>query len=483
MSASNRVPTFNLKAVVQETGLKPDTLRAWERRYGLPQPRRTESGHRIYSQRDIDILKWLIDRQDEGLSISRAVALWNRLREDGQNPLDEQDTAQDTAQDGIRVAARTHTTDSRTALAPTPFDTTHTHTGDITTGQQTSDLRHSWISACLAFDEQLAETILEQSFALFTPETVCVEILQKGLAEIGEGWMQGRITAQQEHFAASLAMRRLQMLLSTTPPPTRNERILIGCPPEEEHTFAPLLLSLILRRKGWPVIYLGANVPMRNLEMTIATARPALVILTAQQLHTASTLLEMGNLLYERHIPLAYGGTIFNDIPDIRKCIPGYFLGERIDMALQAIEQILLAPRPKDRLQKVPQSHVQALNAFREHRSQIEADVWRSLDGTEVSQTVLADANAFVGRNIIAALTLCDIGHLQHNVEWMLESLVNHHHMPSTLVDQYLDAYLCAITSHLHERGAVIQEWLHSVMGHEKYEAMAQNEIRKSPIW
>ncbi len=69
----NQAPTFNLKAVVRETGLKPDTLRAWERRYGLPEPDRTEGGHRLYSQEDIEILKWLIGRQDEGMSISRAV--------------------------------------------------------------------------------------------------------------------------------------------------------------------------------------------------------------------------------------------------------------------------------------------------------------------------------------------------------------------------------------------------------------------------
>jgi DNA-binding transcriptional MerR regulator len=72
----DETPTFNLKAVIQETGLKPDTLRAWERRYGLPSPKRTPGGHRLYSGRDIDMLKWLIARQEEGLSISRAVELW-----------------------------------------------------------------------------------------------------------------------------------------------------------------------------------------------------------------------------------------------------------------------------------------------------------------------------------------------------------------------------------------------------------------------
>ena len=47
MTATSDGPYFNLKAVVQQTGLKPDTLRAWERRYGLPTPQRSSGGHRL----------------------------------------------------------------------------------------------------------------------------------------------------------------------------------------------------------------------------------------------------------------------------------------------------------------------------------------------------------------------------------------------------------------------------------------------------
>ena len=80
-------PTYNLKVIVSETGIKPDTLRAWERRYGLPAPERTKGKHRLYSQYDLEIIKWLIARQDEGMSISRAVKLWRQLEEEGQDPL------------------------------------------------------------------------------------------------------------------------------------------------------------------------------------------------------------------------------------------------------------------------------------------------------------------------------------------------------------------------------------------------------------
>src|SRR5215208_7309322 len=80
-------PAFNLKVVLKETGLAADTLRAWERRYGLPIPQRSAGGHRLYSQRDIETIKWLLKRQAEGLSISRAVDLWNEQLASGSDPL------------------------------------------------------------------------------------------------------------------------------------------------------------------------------------------------------------------------------------------------------------------------------------------------------------------------------------------------------------------------------------------------------------
>ena len=72
----DKAPAHNMKAVIKETGLTPATLRAWERRYRLFKPQRTKGGHRLYSESDIILLKWLVEKQKEGLSISRAVDLW-----------------------------------------------------------------------------------------------------------------------------------------------------------------------------------------------------------------------------------------------------------------------------------------------------------------------------------------------------------------------------------------------------------------------
>src|SRR3712207_5260618 len=68
-------PRYNTKVVVRETGVPADTFRAWERRYQVPVPHRTATGQRLYSERDIVIIRWLRDRTLEGMTISQAVRL------------------------------------------------------------------------------------------------------------------------------------------------------------------------------------------------------------------------------------------------------------------------------------------------------------------------------------------------------------------------------------------------------------------------
>ena len=438
MAVSKQMPTFNLKAVLQETGLKPDTLRAWERRYGLPQPERSAGGHRLYTQRDINIVKWLIARQQEGLSISRAVDLWKSLEADGQDP--------------------THMAEFAAGEVAVPAVV-------LPEGDALAELREAWKSACLVYDERKAEQALSQAFAVYPVEVVCLELLRKGLAELGEGWYRGEVTVQQEHFASALAMRRLEALLAGTPPPTRPERILVSCSPQEEHTFSPLLLTLFLRRRGWDVVYLGANVPVARLESAIDTVRPQLVILSAQQLHTAVGLLEMAWLLQEQHIPLAFGGLVFNLLPALRNRIPGHFLGERLDLVAQAVDQILSSPRPLPPTQPASDEYQQALVHYRERQALIESQMWQAFESMGVTYEHLSNANARLALNITAGLALGDMDFLGVDIDWV-EGLLSNYGLPNELMRRYMCAYHQAAKTNLDERGAPIVEWLERVTEH-----------------
>src|SRR5512138_789746 len=74
-------PIYNMKAVEQQTGISAATLRAWERRYSLVEPKRTASGYRLYSDRDVALLQWVRTQMDDGLTISRVVAMLDNLRD------------------------------------------------------------------------------------------------------------------------------------------------------------------------------------------------------------------------------------------------------------------------------------------------------------------------------------------------------------------------------------------------------------------
>lgn len=419
-------PVYNLKVVLQETGLKPDTIRIWERRYGLPKPGRGDGGHRLYSRRDIESIKWLMARQGEGLSISSAVNLWNTLIAEGNDPLQ-----------------------SSSSLSAVPL------TGEV----DLVEAREIWIAACMSYDEDRAEQILDEALTAYTPEIVCLEVLRKGLAQVGQGWYLGNVTVQQEHFASELATRRLEALLDATPAPSRIHRFLVAAPPGEEHDFSLLLLTLLLRRQGWDVVYLGSNVPLQYLDDTTAAVQPRLVISSAQQLHTAAALLDVAQELSSSNIPLAFGGRMFNVLPALREHIPGYFLGESIEDAPQVVDQIIEGKIVPAHGAGISRPYRQAVSHFREQLPLIEARVWQSAQDLGLQHEHLSIANLNLARGIGAALMFGNMEFLNEDVSW-LKGLLGNYGIPVPILFHYLTIYHDAATAVLDERAEPVVHWL-----------------------
>ncbi len=145
---------YNLKAVLKETGIKPDVLRAWERRYGLPMPQRSPGGHRLYSEHDIGVIKWLLSRQEEGLSISHAVEMWNEKLVNGVNPL----LVLNESAQPVGLSTTRHPLVSLVGI---------------------DELRSRWLAACLNFNETAAELTLNQAFALYPVERSWFALVRK----------------------------------------------------------------------------------------------------------------------------------------------------------------------------------------------------------------------------------------------------------------------------------------------------------------
>lgn len=425
-------PAFNLKVVLKETGIAADTLRAWERRYGLPMPQRSAGGHRLYSQRDIETIKWLIKRQEDGLSISRAVDLWNEQLASGTDPLADLVQAASASTIPVQYKSPDTTPDS---------------------------LRADWIEACLNFSESTSEQILNQAFSMFPVEAVCLDVLQRGMSEIGERWYENRASVQQEHFASSLAMRRLDALLNASPTPTRNQTVLVGCPPNEWHTFTPLLLALLLRRRGLNVIYLGANVPAAQFSTTVNNIRADLVALVAQQLVTAATLQQTALTLSNQNIPVAFGGRIFNIYSQMSATIFGYHLGNDLPAALEQIEVLLNKKLKPPHPRPAPPVHIAAHQAFVSKRGQIELTFREWIEPLSIAPNTLQTSIHFLGDNITAALQLGDMSYVSGEVEWLKVLLQFHEAQPEHLID-FMEHYSAAVNKNINGQGKPIFEWL-----------------------
>jgi DNA-binding transcriptional MerR regulator len=420
---ANTFPVYNIKAVLRETGLNPATLRAWERRYGILKPQRSSGGQRLYSEQEITLLKWLLARQAEGLSISRAIQMWHNLEESRSQENQPQSPA-----GGVE-------------------------------GSELDEVRNQWIAACLAFNEPEAELATAKALAIATPEVVCTQVLQKGLAELGEGWYTGTVSAQQEHFASALVARRLNALFAVAPMPARPGRLLAACPPGEDHDLALLMLAFILRWRGWEVVYLGTNVPLEKLDATLRAISPDLVLSIAQTLPGAASLIELAEFTQARSIPLAYGGGIFNHIPGLAERIPGHFLGRQVDAAPQMVEHLLTYRPSPPASRLLSPAYVAALAGFREKEALIVTRVRQILQTSPIVPRYVEVANTNFTHAVAAVLVLGEISYLDYSVEWLNRFLENHG-LSTALAVQYYKAFHQAVQEQPGLQAEPVLEWL-----------------------
>jgi DNA-binding transcriptional MerR regulator/methylmalonyl-CoA mutase cobalamin-binding subunit len=300
-------PLLNIKAVSQATGIEAVTLRAWERRYGVPTPERSEQGYRLYSDRDVAILRWLKARVEEGVTIGQAVSM-----------LETQLPQTDPQSSVVNVVG-----------------------GELTSYKQMFD---DLIQATHAFDAEATQHTIMQAFALFPVEDVCLHLLAPALAEIGRQWRMGEASLQVEHFLTNLVRQHLLALDAAMPPPSRRGRVLLGCGPDDWHEMAVLMLSLFLRRRGWQVVYLGQAVGLDQLEAALESIQPDVVVLSASAFESLSNLPDAARLVQGQangNITFMFGGALFPHVPDLASRIPGVYLGDSLLEALQRVHDLL----------------------------------------------------------------------------------------------------------------------------------------------
>lgn len=223
--------------VSRRTGVAVPTLRAWERRYGLLSPERTDGGHRLYSEQDISRVRGMQRLLDAGWSASAA------------------------AREVLREPA------SVTRLRPVAGN-----------GPASGDLVRRLEAAIEDFDSGSADQVIDDVFARFDVPRALDEVVLPVLRRVGDGWQDDPRVIAREHFATNTLRPRLQRLLRTPPRSVGGRSCLAAAPEGEDHDLGMLAAAVVAADAGWRVHYLGARMPTAAIERSTLDLDPDVVL-------------------------------------------------------------------------------------------------------------------------------------------------------------------------------------------------------------
>jgi MerR family transcriptional regulator, light-induced transcriptional regulator len=245
----------------RRTGVSPELLRAWEQRYGLLRPTRSEGGFRLYSPQDEHRVSTMRSHLEQGLSAAEAARL----------TLDQESAPAAPAE--LPVLA----------------------------------LGSSALRAALdRLDESAAHAAIDGLLSTFSVETVLREVVMPYLRDLGDRWERGEASVAQEHFASGVLRGRLLGLargwgLGVGP------AAVLACLPGEQHDLGLIAFGLALRSRGWRIVYLGPDAPLDTVAEASRGLQPSLVVLHAVSGERMQPVLAQVREL-ARHHRVAVGG-------------------------------------------------------------------------------------------------------------------------------------------------------------------------------
>ena len=248
-----------IRVVALRTGLKPDVLRVWERRYGVVQPTRSEGGQRLYSDADIGRLALLRRATSAGRSISQTASLT-------------------TAELERLVAGDDAGRNQAQAAGSANVPTTAEH------------FEAAWLAVTALAPARLHAALRHAFFAV--GGTALIDgILTPLFERVGREWEAGRLSPAHEHAASVVVRRLLDVMVADMDPPPGAPAVLVAAPSGERHEFGALLVAATAAAAGWHVVYLGADLPAEDI---IRAAREGDVQLVALSVVHARNLAGVG---------------------------------------------------------------------------------------------------------------------------------------------------------------------------------------------
>ncbi len=310
---------YNIGVVARMTGIPAATLRIWERRYDFPVCVRTEGGHRLYTRTEIDRLRWVKAKTDSGMQVRQAVRALETL---------------DTQVELSAADFSTLNTAQESDMGLTPASESYLQI-----------LQHRLQDYLLRHQVDAADAIFDEAMALYTPEDIILHLVGPTLSEIGMGWEKGEVQIATEHLASHYLRQRLIVWMNVGPPVFDVPPVVLACAPGEYHEGGLLMFGALLRRRRWPVAYLGQSIPLVEVASFVKQTAPSAIVVIAMTEEPATALQAWPAALPEvaesGRPAFGFAGRIFNLKPEWRSRVPGLFLGATLDEGIQTLERIL----------------------------------------------------------------------------------------------------------------------------------------------
>ena len=233
---------FPIREVSRLTGVNPVTLRAWERRYGLIQPTRTDSGHRLYSQADIDAVRSILAWIERGVAVSKVGSILAK------------------------------SANSRTAPAPAYNEVS---------GDDWSQWQEQLRSALQRFDEASVARLYGQIFSCYPLPVVFQDILMPVWQELllrQDDPGQRSEWLMLDAFLRGRCWQRLQLGRDES-----RQRVLLVALPNHCRELELLVAALLLGSHDIDVTVMGPGTPLTDLALVCERMQPHALVIFSQQ--------------------------------------------------------------------------------------------------------------------------------------------------------------------------------------------------------
>ncbi len=252
---TSRSGRYKIGMLSRLTGLRPELLRAWQRRFGLFEPERTEGRQRLYTSDDLQLALYLRQLTEAGQSI------------------------------GV-IAGRGRAALLREAPPlPSELDAGRSPAAGMPTLSIVTDLGavcDAVVQGAVAIDPGAVGSALDRGLAAATVEAFLSSVVEPASRRIGDLWARGECSVAGEHMASSLIREQLLRLLREAAPPAGRAapEAVVACAPDDYHENGALAVAVRLARLGWRVTWLGAATPIQDLDKACRTLRPHAVYLS-----------------------------------------------------------------------------------------------------------------------------------------------------------------------------------------------------------